>query len=265
MTGNRQIRFCSHCANDVHDISAMTRAKAEKLVKNSNGKLCVRYVKNPHGKLITAPMKLTQIKRQTAFATGILATSLTLSALTYAQGQPIQSQGNPNQTQKDKPQKTGQNQTFAIISGDVMDEMGAVVPGAKITLRDRQSEKIRMTQSNDEGFYQFRDVAPTVYDIEVESPGFIKLVMQNVEITGNFNLNKNLTLGVGEAIVGLLVIEGELILDSPESKPTTTIQPLTIEELPLNERTFKTMGLIPSASNEKGSKNDKPKKKKKKN
>ena len=91
MKGNDEVRFCSHCAKNVHDISAMTRAKAEKLVKNSNGKLCVRYVKNPNGKLITTPPKLTQIKRRATFAAGILATSLTFSALTYAQGQPIQS------------------------------------------------------------------------------------------------------------------------------------------------------------------------------
>ncbi len=265
MKGNDEVRFCSHCAKNVHDISAMTRAKAEKLVKNSNGKLCVRYVKNPNGKVITAPPKLTQIKRRAAIAAGVLATSLTLSALTYAQGEPMQSKGNPNQTQKEKSPKSGQTQISAIISGEVKDENGAVIPGAKITLRDKQTEKIRITQSNDDGFYEFRDVAPAIYDIEVESPGFKKLVMQNVEIAGNLNLNKTLTLDVGETVVGLLSIEADPIVNPSESKPTMDIQFRTIEGLPLNGRTFTTMGLTAFGTNEKDSKNKKPKKKKKKN
>ena len=262
MTGNDQVRFCSHCAKDVHDISAMTRAKAEKLVKNSNGKLCVRYVKNPHGKLITAPPKLTQIKRRATIAAGVLATSLTLSALAYAQGKPIQPKQNSNQTQKEKFQNSEQAQTSAIISGEIMDEMGAVIPGAKVTLRDKQSEKIRITQSNNDGFYEFRDVAPAIYDIEVESPGFKKLVMQNIEITGNFNLNKTLTLNVGETVVGLISVEADPIINPSESTPTTNIQSRTIEGLPPNQREFKTMGLMIPAPSEKDSKKDKPKKKK---
>ena len=264
MTGNEQVRFCSHCAKDVHDISAMTRAKAEKLVKDSNGKLCVRYVKNPAGKLITAPPKFTQIKRRATIAAGVLATSLTFSALTYAQGEPILRKTNSPQTQENKSQKNSQTQTFAIISGVVTDKNGAVVSDAKVTLRDGKPEKVRITQSNSVGFYEFRDVTPAIYDIEVESLWFKKLVVQKVEIIGSFNFNKTLTLDAYETTVGLLSIE-ELIADPSESKPTTNIQPRKIEELPLNGRTFTTIGLILSAPNEKDSKNDKPKKKKKKN
>ena len=145
-----------------------------------------------------------------------------------------------------------------------MDENGAVIPGAKVTLRDKQPEKIRITQSNNEGFYEFKDVAPAIYDIEVESPGFKKLVMQNIEITGSFNLNKPLNLEGGETTVGLLSIEEPLPTPS-ESKPMTNIQPRTIEELPLNGRTFTTIGLTAFGTNEKDSKNNKPRKKKKKN
>ena len=37
MFGNDEVRFCSHCAKNVHNLSAMTRQKAKELIKNSNG------------------------------------------------------------------------------------------------------------------------------------------------------------------------------------------------------------------------------------
>src|SRR4030095_12459952 len=51
MTGNDRVRFCSHCAKDVNNISAMTRKEAARLVRKSGGRLCVRYRTDPktHG------------------------------------------------------------------------------------------------------------------------------------------------------------------------------------------------------------------------
>jgi hypothetical protein len=47
MTGNVQVRFCSHCSKNVNNLSTMTRKEARKLVLASGGKLCVRYVQDP--------------------------------------------------------------------------------------------------------------------------------------------------------------------------------------------------------------------------
>ena len=43
MTGNEVVRFCSHCAKDVTNISELTRKEAMRLVRRSNGNLCVRF------------------------------------------------------------------------------------------------------------------------------------------------------------------------------------------------------------------------------
>jgi hypothetical protein len=64
MIGNDQVRFCEHCSLDVHNLSQMTRAKAERLVAQSNGRLCVRYHQDPTGKPLTLPVgqKLHRIR-----------------------------------------------------------------------------------------------------------------------------------------------------------------------------------------------------------
>lgn len=213
MTGSDEVRFCSHCAKDVHNITAMNRAEAEKLVKRSNGKICVRIEKNPTAKLVTASPKPIQIKRSNAFAAGILATSLTLSTITYAQSEPIIPKSNSNQTQKDNPSKSEDNQTFSSVSGEIKDASGAVITNVKITLRDTQTGKIRVTQSDENGFYEFRNVEAGIYEIEAESNGFIKLVLKDVEILENTKLTKELVLEVG-ALMGDVVI-----IDESEIKP----------------------------------------------
>ncbi len=53
MEGSETVRFCSHCAKNVHNLSAMTRKRARKIVAVSNGNLCVRYFRRPDGKIET--------------------------------------------------------------------------------------------------------------------------------------------------------------------------------------------------------------------
>src|SRR5882724_7806253 len=65
MVGNDQVRFCEHCTLSVHDLSAMTRQKAMRLVGNSRGRLCVRFEHGPDGRPITKePTKLHRISRR---------------------------------------------------------------------------------------------------------------------------------------------------------------------------------------------------------
>jgi hypothetical protein len=46
MQGTGPTRFCTHCNKHVHDLSAMTRADAERLVCEAAGSLCVRFARD---------------------------------------------------------------------------------------------------------------------------------------------------------------------------------------------------------------------------
>src|SRR5688572_4565574 len=88
MTGNDQVRFCTHCDKEVNNLSAMTRKEALKLVRKSGGSLCIRYVQQPITKAPMFSEQLTQITRRRSplMAAGVMTASLTLSTLAYAQG-----------------------------------------------------------------------------------------------------------------------------------------------------------------------------------
>ena len=54
MKGDDRARFCQTCAKNVYNLSAMSRAEAETLINEKEGKLCARYYARADGTIITA-------------------------------------------------------------------------------------------------------------------------------------------------------------------------------------------------------------------
>jgi hypothetical protein len=74
MSGDAQRRFCDHCGKHVHNLSAMTRSEAEKLICESAGSLCVRYAMTQTGQVQTLeyqPAAPLLHRRRMWFAFGI--------------------------------------------------------------------------------------------------------------------------------------------------------------------------------------------------
>lgn len=91
MTGNDRVRFCEHCSLSVNDLSRLTRKEATRLVANSGGRLCVRYVQLPDGSALTAdasPARLYHLARRAPrLAAGAFSAALGLGASVAAQTQ----------------------------------------------------------------------------------------------------------------------------------------------------------------------------------
>lgn len=71
MYGDDRKRFCSECKLNVYNLSDMTRDEAERLLINSEGRLCVRYFRRADGTVLTrdCPVGLRAVKlRATRFA-----------------------------------------------------------------------------------------------------------------------------------------------------------------------------------------------------
>src|SRR6188474_2552412 len=81
MTGNDRVRFCSHCSKDVNNISKLTIRQAEKLVRKSGGRLCVRYRIDPRSNAPMFARRLSSAARH-SLAAGTISASL-LAATAY--------------------------------------------------------------------------------------------------------------------------------------------------------------------------------------
>ncbi len=249
MTGDEKVRFCSSCEKDIYNLSAMSRQKAEKLVEDSSGKICVRYEKNSQGKIVTAPPKFTQITRRATIAAGVLATTLSLSAMNYAQGEWFPREQKEEVSSKEKNSKQG----LATISGTISDQYGAVIPGTKITLLDKKTNKSRMIRSGNEGEYEFKNLDPSTYDIEVETEYFEKVHQQNIEVTKDSKLLKNFSLkpNGNTEVVGLIIIEPTIEIEEIKL-PHPQIEQRKMESLPISKNINKVfLGLIVPAKEEK--------------
>lgn len=187
MFGNEEVRFCEHCVKRVHNLSAMTRKDAERLVKKSNGNLCIRYYTDKNKKIAfgDAPVQITRLGRRVSqFAASVFTAALSVSAVA-AQGSARiapENQAAPVQTNETKLNQSSGG--AANLSGTVKDPVGAVVPGVTVTLFDLQNNKIAATVSNDEGVYKFEALADGVYNVEFSAVGgFAAHKIENVQIS----------------------------------------------------------------------------------
>lgn len=219
MVGNDTVRFCEHCAKDVNNLSAMTRKEALRLVRKSNGSLCIRYVPRPQ---TNAPMflaELTQItgRRSPLVAAGVIAASLSLASLTYAQGGAVPEKDTASAArvsgtkdfQKADPKPGSGDGT---IHGTVLDPVGAVIPGIVITLNSESDGQVKSTRSEDDGTFQFDGIKDGSYSLTGEgSSGFETTIVRAIVVVNDRTTVTNIEMEVSgvEAIVGDIVFSPE--------------------------------------------------------
>jgi len=78
MTGDERARFCGQCRKHVYNLSVMTRAQIETLVREKEGKFCGRFYQRADGRLLTAdcPSRLRRVRSRLAQLGGALCALL---------------------------------------------------------------------------------------------------------------------------------------------------------------------------------------------
>lgn len=81
MDGNASIRFCEQCNRSVHNISEMSDAKREALLKQAKAeRTCVAYYKRLNGELVTDDNVIQAHKKRLASTAALAAASAMLAA-----------------------------------------------------------------------------------------------------------------------------------------------------------------------------------------
>jgi hypothetical protein len=98
-----------------------------------------------------------------------------------------------------------QTTASGTVSGQVVDQQNAVIPGAQILLTDTSTNISLSTTSNEAGRYVFVDVAPGTYNLSVTKQGFKKAVFpaQNVQV--GLTLTLDVVLQVGSTVTTVQV------------------------------------------------------------
>jgi len=130
-----------------------------------------------------------------------------------------------------------QNISTAELHGTVHDPSGAVVPNAAISIDDQSKGFSRATTSDGAGNYQMLLLPPGTYVVTVTAPGFAKLTEKNVVLTVGETAELRLTLTItGNETVN--VNASADIIETQRSSQSTTIDQLSIGNLPTNGRNY---------------------------
>lgn len=201
MTGDDLKRFCQGCAKNVYNLSAMPRKEARKFVALNAGKVCVRYVRLPNGKVLTADTKLYKITRRASqIAAGVFSATLTISAVANAQTQ------TPPKSETNKIVKSQKNNSqTSQISFTVYDTNNSPIPTAEVKLTDPKTEKEFTALTNSDGVANFSLIPQGKYEVEI-SKSYFKPAKHIIQIKEQIEPNIEVQLEIG-TITGVITID----------------------------------------------------------
>jgi hypothetical protein len=150
-------------------------------------------------------------------------------------------------------------QTFrGTILGTVTDPNGAVVPGAKITVKNTSTGLERSTTTDDAGNYTVPELPIGPYEVRVEQTGFESATVANVNVEVASERRVDVKLSVAGAST-LVTIAANVQVETTSNTLTTTISTKAAEDLPINGRDFtKFLVLAPGATGDPSGATDSP-------
>src|SRR5580704_13387302 len=114
------------------------------------------------------------------------------------------------------PAVFGQSDNGSIV-GFAKDPSGAIVPKAKVTLRNESTGVVQRDTSNDAGYYVFNSIPTGLYTVSVEAAGFKKFDSVHNKLDANSTLELDATLAVGSATETVEVVASAQVLQTESS------------------------------------------------
>jgi hypothetical protein len=165
MIGDERVRLCSECNLNVYNLSAMNQKEVERLLAANQGqRLCTRFYRRADGTVLTqdCPWSLRAAARKVScLATAILTAVLSVN-FAAAKSKPKQASCDCQQIQ----------QKDSGIQLTVMDQNGAVIPNAEVTLEDKSGKGKITGSTSPSGEWSQAKLATGQYVIAVKSQGF---------------------------------------------------------------------------------------------
>lgn len=137
----------------------------------------------------------------------------------------------------------------AAINGTVQDSSGAVIPQAKVVLRNLATNVEQTTVTNDTGNYVFLNIPPGGYNLSVSKQGFKSALRTHITLVVNQTTSYDFTLSVGTTRQAVTVTGTAVGLQTSTSGLGVAVVGQQVNNLPLNGRNFtQLLALTPGVS-----------------
>lgn len=134
-------------------------------------------------------------------------------------------------------------QTLGSINGTVKDASGAVVQGAKVTVRNTGTNLELTSTSNSDGSFSFVDLPLGTYSVTFSADGFKKEVYSQILVQGNRTTSVNATLQPGE-VTAQITVTATPLMNQTDTTNGYVVDTLTIEDTPLGTGSFTQLAIL---------------------
>lgn len=125
----------------------------------------------------------------------------------------------------------------AAISGTVKDQNGAVVQGANVVIKNKETNLERTVTTNSNGAFSSSVLPVGVYSVTAKASGFAEVPV-TVMLTVGESTPIEIVLGVEAASVSIDITGDTDMIDTTSESSGTTISPRLVADLPVRGRNF---------------------------
>jgi hypothetical protein len=144
------------------------------------------------------------------------------------------------------PLASAQN-LYGGITGVVKDPQGGTVPGATVTIVNKDTNLTKEGTTDSDGTFTFNNVLPGPYDVKVTLQGFHESVRKDVPVSIGQIARVTVALEVGSVTETVTVVSDTQLLQTDKADVHTELKSAEIVQMPLNRfRNYQAlMNLVP--------------------
>ncbi|HZE70212.1 MAG TPA: carboxypeptidase regulatory-like domain-containing protein [Pyrinomonadaceae bacterium] len=128
--------------------------------------------------------------------------------------------------------------TSGQVTGTVLDQNGAALPEAIVTITQTGTGQNREVRTNQDGNYTVPDLPNGTYRISASHPGFKEAIVDKVTVNVSTTTRQDLTMEVGGVGEKVEVVASELQVETETGTVGGVVNGEQVRELPLNGRSF---------------------------
>ncbi len=141
---------------------------------------------------------------------------------------------------------SAQETTSGSIAGQVLDDQGAAMPGATVTLTSAQGTKTYVSDGSGRFFAPF--LTPGQYSLRVELTGFSPVERKSIDVRLGQRVSLDFTLKVGQISEIVEVVGAAPVVDTSSTTAGGVLDSAQLQMLPVGRNMTDTLYLVPGVS-----------------